>query len=407
MRSYRIAGFTLVELLVVIAIISTLMGLLLPAVQSARESARMNSCRSHLSQLSKGLLQHESALGFFPSSGWGPQWLGIAERVGDSSQPGGWAFSVLDYIEEGNLRDSVVGATTSAAYKQLLETSLPLFNCPTRRPARAIALASGTSFHWANGLVNVPEVASRATRSDYAINSGSSGPCVPVAQLKGAFERLTDSKYNSKQVTLCKKGPVKDITQTIGLPAVSSAGHADATLGACNSCDTPFDASNMKHFESVDEGEVWRKKSPQDKILAGLEETPVDIGAADAQDGISFRMSRLQAASIFDGLSNTYLLGEKSVPTTSYDSGNAAGDSRPLMAGYGPDGARWGRSAPQRDSKSASNSAAFGSAHAGGWNAAFADGSVRTMGYDIAEGVHRRLSNRDGIHRGELSLLPQ
>ncbi len=401
MKAQRPSGFTLVELLVVIAIISTLMGLLLPAVQSARESARMNSCRNHLSQLSKGILQHESALGFFPSSGWGPQWLGIAERIGDSSQPGSWAFSVLDYIEEGNLRDSVVGATAPAAYKQLLETSLPLFNCPTRRPARAIAIASGTAFHGAGNL-SVPS--SRSTRSDYAINSGSSGPCVPVAQLKGAFEGLKDSKYNSKKVTLCKRPPAKGTTQSIALPAVSSPGHANSTLGACESCDGPFDTGNMKHFETLLDGDRWRIKSQPDKILAGLEDNPSDVGAADAQDGISFRMSRLQAASILDGLSNTYLLGEKNVQTTSYDSGDAEGDSRPLMVGYGPDGARWGYAAPQRDSKTATNSAAFGSAHAGGWNAAFADGSVKTMGYDIDPDLHRRLANRDGVNRGDAPI---
>ncbi len=44
-------GFTLVELLVVIAIIGTLVALLLPAVQAARESARGNTCRNNIKQL--------------------------------------------------------------------------------------------------------------------------------------------------------------------------------------------------------------------------------------------------------------------------------------------------------------------------------------------------------------------
>jgi len=59
-------AFTLVELLVVIAIIGTLVGLLLPAVQAAREAARLATCQNKLSQLSKGCLNYESARGMYP-----------------------------------------------------------------------------------------------------------------------------------------------------------------------------------------------------------------------------------------------------------------------------------------------------------------------------------------------------
>ena len=99
-RSRR--GFTLVELLVVIAIIALLVGLLLPAIQAARESARRAQCANNLRQIGLAMHNFESSKRHFPLGGLGAQ----PDAAGRISY---WSVQaqILPYLEQANLNSHI------------------------------------------------------------------------------------------------------------------------------------------------------------------------------------------------------------------------------------------------------------------------------------------------------------
>src|SRR5262245_4673754 len=100
-RSRRMA-FTLVELLVVIAIIGMLMALLLPAVNSAKETARRTECLNHLKQLALAAQQYETSKSELP--GYANQIAKTADSSGNKIyRLGTWAMMLLPYVEHTDI----------------------------------------------------------------------------------------------------------------------------------------------------------------------------------------------------------------------------------------------------------------------------------------------------------------
>jgi prepilin-type N-terminal cleavage/methylation domain-containing protein/prepilin-type processing-associated H-X9-DG protein len=118
-------------------------------------------------------------------------------------------------------------------------------------------------------------------------------------------------------------------------------------------------------------------------------------GRKPIYNGIVFGRSRVELGQVTDGASNTYLVGEKYLPMEKYKTGDDAGDNENMYNGFNDDTCRAAYYAPLRDEVRTANNQ-FGSAHPGGWNMAFVDGSVREISYDIYLQVHRDLASRDG-----------
>jgi prepilin-type N-terminal cleavage/methylation domain-containing protein len=114
MNSSTRRAFTLVELLVVIAIIGILVALLLPAIQSARASARRTHCISNMKQLGLAVLRYYEDHGRFPGFGF---------------EETGWMCAIMPYMEESDLNKATFQRINHQSAASVA-IPVPLFQCP-------------------------------------------------------------------------------------------------------------------------------------------------------------------------------------------------------------------------------------------------------------------------------------
>lgn len=140
-RRAKVAGFTLVELLVVIAIIGVLVALLLPAVQSARESARRVQCGNNLKQYGLGIQNYHDTFQVFPINATGTSGSGLPRLT--------WQVRVLPFMEQSAIFNNIdfnIDARRSpvAGGTILWGVSPPYTHCPSDAAVPKVML-SGTA----------------------------------------------------------------------------------------------------------------------------------------------------------------------------------------------------------------------------------------------------------------------
>ena len=352
-------GFTLVELLVVIAIIAILIALLLPAVQAAREAARNTECKNHLRQIGLAWLNHQSALGYFPTGGWFWSWTGDPDAGFSKNQPGGWAYNCLPYLEEKSTHDlgkGLGGSAKANALAQQMNSPVAGLLCPSRRSeigAYPFPPASTYTVYNVTGAGGtLPQT---VARSDYSANCGDVDTV--AYQLDGA---TLNSIYGNE------------------LNSGSGSGNdrlAPTTFPAPANFDWPTNLANTF-------------------------------------SGVSFQRSSVRIKDITDGTSNTYMVGEKFLYVDEYSTGLDQSDNEWAWVGFDNDMYVAAYHAPRHDANrvNATSDRAdynrWGGAHVSTFNMVFCDGSVHSISYTIdsadpdgpsgrtTPGVHQYLANR-------------
>jgi prepilin-type N-terminal cleavage/methylation domain-containing protein len=346
-------GFTLVELLVVIAIIGVLVALLLPAVQAAREASRRSQCSNHLKQIGLGWLTHESTHKFFPSGGWSPWVVGDADMGAGAQQPGGWMYQILPYIEQqalyklpGDGKRDVITPEQRKAAVQLQGTPVPTFHCPTRRPPQAFPWTVEPAATW------TPKNSDRVQLivcGDFAANGGDNKSAMAFKIAGGDTLTESDDAY-------------------------------PPNLGGAKWVFPPF------------------------KGYYGAASKVTDWPPLTSQSGVNFTGSEIEIRHISDGVSNTYMVGEKNLDPDCYegtdptpnDTGayGCGGDGQGYFVGFDWDTHRFAMDVPVQDTPGADPWRLFGSAHPTSWHVVLCDGAVRAVSYDIDADTHRFLANR-------------
>jgi prepilin-type N-terminal cleavage/methylation domain-containing protein len=221
-HSVQVKGFTLIELLVVIAIIGVLIGLLLPAVQSAREAARRMSCSNNIKQLAIGLHSFSDANHRLPYASHKNSKSVRPDSTSSHSRTINWVIEILPFMENEttysllNRNENIADGSNEGLRSTSIETMLCPSDVNNRTPFNGTSVGRTAAYgdNWARG--------------NYAANSSlglySSFLHAPLNALRGnnwndpmlrgvmgygrtsSFKHITDGTSNTVMLAEIKAG---------------------------------------------------------------------------------------------------------------------------------------------------------------------------------------------------------
>jgi len=341
-------AFTLIELLVVIAIIAILIGLLVPAVQKVREAAARTQCLNNLKQIGLALHNHHDTYKAFPSGGVvyleesnyaTPSALGSTTPASYRTQAWGWAYQILQYLEQNNVW--AMGVSNGVVAKS---TVISVYVCPSRRG---------------------PMVDQNWFHCDYAGNGGSNtNPGSNTATSPNGSAAAGQGDKNPTGVIVMNfasddyiKSVAGFITNTTPQPIPASAGMtnvvrmASITDGTSNTMFVGEKFISPKYYQPGNTGSGYRFQ------WGDLNGYTAGVGWDQIRYG---RWSPMQ--------DNNFMYYD-----ACYD---------PTLA------------SPRVCTGAPNTVDMFGGAHAGGTPAVFCDGSVKLISYSISRPMMQNLTNR-------------